>query len=177
MRPTASGSDVGIRRFLLRMGDECSIRPEQDTSHDCPRPHTEGHLRPGARAKRYRCPRADAQHDRGDGFRRRAAEVVESGSSAGPNVRVRAAPCGVRGLVQIAGPRGDLRGTEPRRDRKDPETGGSRASWVAVCVTAPAPLGSPSPHLVPSHHDHAIGEPIGIRLDMDHLVAFPRNSV
>jgi iron(III) transport system ATP-binding protein len=29
--------------------------------------------------------------------------------------------------------------------------------------------------LVPSHHDHAIGEPIGIRLDMDHLVAFPRN--
>jgi len=26
--------------------------------------------------------------------------------------------------------------------------------------------------LVPSHHDHAIGEPIGIRLDMSHLVAF-----
>jgi iron(III) transport system ATP-binding protein len=28
--------------------------------------------------------------------------------------------------------------------------------------------------LVPSHHDHAIGEPIGIRLDMSHLVAFER---
>ncbi len=27
---------------------------------------------------------------------------------------------------------------------------------------------------VPSHHNHAIGEKIGIRLEMDHLVAFPR---
>ena len=26
--------------------------------------------------------------------------------------------------------------------------------------------------LVPSHHDHALGEPIGIRLDVDHVVAF-----
>jgi iron(III) transport system ATP-binding protein len=29
--------------------------------------------------------------------------------------------------------------------------------------------------LVPSHHDHAIGERIGIRLDVDHVVAF-RNT-
>jgi iron(III) transport system ATP-binding protein len=28
--------------------------------------------------------------------------------------------------------------------------------------------------LVPSHHNHAIGEKIGIRLDVDHVVAFPR---
>ncbi len=28
--------------------------------------------------------------------------------------------------------------------------------------------------LVPSHHNHAIGEKIGIRLELDHLVAFPR---
>ncbi|ASU39874.1 ABC transporter ATP-binding protein [Herbaspirillum sp. meg3] len=28
--------------------------------------------------------------------------------------------------------------------------------------------------LVPSHHDHAIGEAIGIRLDVNHVVAFPR---
>jgi len=28
--------------------------------------------------------------------------------------------------------------------------------------------------VVPSHHDHAIGEGIGIRLDIDHVVAFPR---
>ena len=28
--------------------------------------------------------------------------------------------------------------------------------------------------LVPSHHNHAIGEKIGIRLEMDHVVAFPR---
>jgi iron(III) transport system ATP-binding protein len=26
--------------------------------------------------------------------------------------------------------------------------------------------------LVPSHHDHAVGESIGIRLDVDHVVAF-----
>ncbi|MGH6608717.1 MAG: ABC transporter ATP-binding protein, partial [Burkholderiaceae bacterium] len=28
--------------------------------------------------------------------------------------------------------------------------------------------------LVPSHHDHAIGESIGIRLDADHVITFPR---
>ena len=28
--------------------------------------------------------------------------------------------------------------------------------------------------LVPSHHNHAIGEKIGIRLEIDHLVAFRR---
>ena len=27
--------------------------------------------------------------------------------------------------------------------------------------------------LVPSHHNHAIGERIGIKLDVDHVVAFP----
>ena len=30
--------------------------------------------------------------------------------------------------------------------------------------------------LVPSHHNHAIGEKIGIRLEIDHLVAFRRDS-
>lgn len=30
--------------------------------------------------------------------------------------------------------------------------------------------------LVPSHHNHAIGEKIGIRLEVDHLVAFPRSN-
>lgn len=29
---------------------------------------------------------------------------------------------------------------------------------------------------VPSHHNHAIGEMIGIRLEIDHLVAFPRHA-
>jgi iron(III) transport system ATP-binding protein len=28
--------------------------------------------------------------------------------------------------------------------------------------------------LVPSHHNHAVGEKIGIKLDVDHVVAFPR---
>jgi len=27
--------------------------------------------------------------------------------------------------------------------------------------------------LVPSHHDHALGERIGIRLAIDHVIAFP----
>jgi iron(III) transport system ATP-binding protein len=30
--------------------------------------------------------------------------------------------------------------------------------------------------LGPSHHNHAIGERIGIRLEIDHLVAFPRQQ-
>jgi iron(III) transport system ATP-binding protein len=29
--------------------------------------------------------------------------------------------------------------------------------------------------LVPSHHDHAVGEKIGIRLDADHVITFPAN--
>jgi iron(III) transport system ATP-binding protein len=31
--------------------------------------------------------------------------------------------------------------------------------------------------LVPSHHNHALGEKIGIRLDVDHVVAFPPRAV
>ena len=30
--------------------------------------------------------------------------------------------------------------------------------------------------LVPSHHNHAVGEKIGIRLEIDHVVAFPRTA-
>jgi iron(III) transport system ATP-binding protein len=30
--------------------------------------------------------------------------------------------------------------------------------------------------LVPSHHNHAVGEKIGIRLEIDHVVAFPRTT-
>jgi iron(III) transport system ATP-binding protein len=30
--------------------------------------------------------------------------------------------------------------------------------------------------LVPSHHNHALGERIGIRLDVDHVVAFPQSA-
>ena len=35
------------------------------------------------------------------------------------------------------------------------------------------PSGSELLALVPSHHDHAIGEPIGIRFNADHVVTFP----
>jgi iron(III) transport system ATP-binding protein len=34
--------------------------------------------------------------------------------------------------------------------------------------------GSEVVSLVPSHHNHAIGERIGIKLDVDHVVAFPQ---
>jgi iron(III) transport system ATP-binding protein len=37
------------------------------------------------------------------------------------------------------------------------------------------PLGGRVMSLVPSHHNHAIGEKIGIRLELDHVVAFPQN--
>jgi len=30
--------------------------------------------------------------------------------------------------------------------------------------------------LVPSHHDHALGEKIGIRLDADHVITFPASD-
>jgi iron(III) transport system ATP-binding protein len=36
------------------------------------------------------------------------------------------------------------------------------------------PSGNRVLSLVPSHHNHAIGEGIGIRLEVDHVVAFPR---
>ena len=29
----------------------------------------------------------------------------------------------------------------------------------------------------PSHHNHQIGEPIGIKLDLEHLVVFPKNQL
>ncbi|HAG71484.1 MAG TPA: ABC transporter ATP-binding protein, partial [Gammaproteobacteria bacterium] len=31
--------------------------------------------------------------------------------------------------------------------------------------------------LAPSHHNHEIGEPLAIRLDLEHLVAFPRRPL
>ena len=38
------------------------------------------------------------------------------------------------------------------------------------------PSGAELLSLVPSHHNHAIGEHIGIRLDVDHVVAFPTET-
>jgi iron(III) transport system ATP-binding protein len=42
--------------------------------------------------------------------------------------------------------------------------------------TLQLPGGARVMSLVPSHHNHAIGEKIGIRLEVDHLVAFPRGE-
>ena len=42
--------------------------------------------------------------------------------------------------------------------------------------TLALPSGSRVLSLVPSHHDHAIGESIGIRLELDHVVAYRREG-
>jgi iron(III) transport system ATP-binding protein len=42
--------------------------------------------------------------------------------------------------------------------------------------TLELPQGGRVLSLVPSHHNHAIGEKIGIRLEIDHLVAFRRDT-
>jgi iron(III) transport system ATP-binding protein len=42
--------------------------------------------------------------------------------------------------------------------------------------TLKLPSGSQLLSLVPSHHDHAVGEHIGIRIEPDHVVAFARDS-
>lgn len=38
------------------------------------------------------------------------------------------------------------------------------------------PSGETVVALVPSHHDHALGEWIGIRAEVDHVVTFPREA-
>jgi len=43
--------------------------------------------------------------------------------------------------------------------------------------TLQLPSGARVLSLVPSHHNHAVGEQIGIRLDVDHVVAFRHDSV
>ncbi len=40
--------------------------------------------------------------------------------------------------------------------------------------TLKLPSGQKLLALVPSHHDHAIGEKIGIKLEADHVVTFPQ---
>jgi iron(III) transport system ATP-binding protein len=42
--------------------------------------------------------------------------------------------------------------------------------------TLALPSGARVMSLVPSHHDHAVGEDIGIRLEVDHVVAFVRDE-
>ena len=42
--------------------------------------------------------------------------------------------------------------------------------------TLELPSGQRVMSLVPSHHNHSIGEPIGIRLEVDHLVAFDAHT-
>jgi iron(III) transport system ATP-binding protein len=42
--------------------------------------------------------------------------------------------------------------------------------------TLKLPSGQQLLALVPSHHDHALGERIGIRLEADHVVTFPKQD-
>jgi iron(III) transport system ATP-binding protein len=44
----------------------------------------------------------------------------------------------------------------------------------SILYTLRLPSGGTALSLVPSHHNHALGERIGIRLDVDHVVAFKR---
>ncbi len=44
-----------------------------------------------------------------------------------------------------------------------------------ILYTLNLPSGASALSLVPSHHNHAIGEKIGIRLEADHVVAFPNS--
>ncbi len=45
-----------------------------------------------------------------------------------------------------------------------------------ILYTLELPSGTRVLSLVPSHHNHAIGEPIGIRLDVDHVVTFHEDT-
>jgi iron(III) transport system ATP-binding protein len=45
---------------------------------------------------------------------------------------------------------------------------------AAFLYTLELPSGDRVLSLVPSHHNHAVGEMIGIQLEIDHLVAFPK---
>ena len=45
-----------------------------------------------------------------------------------------------------------------------------------ILYTLELPSGARVLSLVPSHHNHRIGEPIGIRMATDHVVVFPRES-
>jgi len=45
-----------------------------------------------------------------------------------------------------------------------------------ILYTLRLPGGETALSLVPSHHNHAIGEKIGIRLEVDHVVAFTRQD-
>jgi iron(III) transport system ATP-binding protein len=45
-----------------------------------------------------------------------------------------------------------------------------------ILYTLRLPSGTEVLSLVPSHHNHAIGEKIGIRLDADHVIAFKKHD-
>ena len=45
---------------------------------------------------------------------------------------------------------------------------------AAFLYTLGLPSGARILSLVPSHHNHPRGKPIGIRMELDHLVIFPR---
>jgi len=47
---------------------------------------------------------------------------------------------------------------------------------ASILYTLGMPDGTRLLSLVPSHHNHAIGEAIGIRLDAEHVIAFPSDS-
>jgi iron(III) transport system ATP-binding protein len=43
---------------------------------------------------------------------------------------------------------------------------------AGILYTLKLPSGTELQSLVPSHHNHALGEAIGIRLDLEHVIVF-----
>jgi iron(III) transport system ATP-binding protein len=72
-----------------------------------------------------------------------------------------------RGCAAAAGRR------DPRRRQPDPRRGAAQGFSRRRHHVHPAPgSGTEVLSLVPSHHNHAIGEKIGVRLEADHVIAF-----
>jgi iron(III) transport system ATP-binding protein len=53
---------------------------------------------------------------------------------------------------------------------------GKNFRGAEILYTLRFPGGGKAFSLVPSHHNHALGSRIGIRLEIDHVIAFPRNE-
>lgn len=69
-----------------------------------------------------------------------------------------------------------IRPDDIRHDDASPQTAKVLAKafrGADFLYTLELPEGGRVLSLVPSHHDHALGEAIGIRLELDHVIAFP----
>ncbi|NIP72259.1 MAG: ABC transporter ATP-binding protein [Gammaproteobacteria bacterium] len=90
----------------------------------------------------------------------------------------------IRGNRAFLWPAGTAVDVLLRPDDVIPDPGGELSARVMqrafkgaeILYTLQLPTGSRLLSLFPSHHDHAIGDEVGIRIAPDHLVAFPREG-